>query len=60
MDPETVILSKICQAEKDKNYMTLLGGGHLKNNANESIYKTEIDSGTENKLIVMKGEGERN
>ena len=29
----------------------------LKNDANELIYKTEIDSDIENKLIVTKGDG---
>ena len=28
-----------------------------KNNINESIYKTDIDSQTENKLVVTQGEG---
>ena len=30
---------------------------NLKYDTNESIYKTEIDSDTENKLMVTKGEG---
>ena len=31
----------------------------LKNNTNESIYKTETDSDIENKHMVTKGERER-
>ena len=31
---------------------------NLKNNTNESIYKTETDSDTENKFMVTKGERE--
>ena len=36
--------------------MILLNMQNLKNNANESIHKTEADSQTENKLRVTKGE----
>ena len=38
------MLSEISQAEKDKYYITYMG--NLKNNTDESIYKTETDSQT--------------
>ena len=44
-DLENIILSEVIQAEKDIYYMTS-HMWNLKNNANESIYKTEIDSHT--------------
>ena len=31
---------------------------NLKNNRNESLYKTEPDSQTENKFLLIKGERE--
>ena len=43
MDLETLLLSEISQTEKDK-YMVSLICGILKNDTNELIYKTEIDS----------------
>ena len=43
MDLETVILSEVCQTEKDK-YMLSLVCGILKNGTNELAYKTEIES----------------
>ena len=39
------------KAEKDKYYISLI----TKNNANESIYKTETNSQTEDKHMVTKG-----
>ena len=53
MDLETVILST---ASQKKTYMKLLTCGILKNYTNELTYKTEIDSKTENKLTVTKGD----
>ena len=44
MDLENIILSEASQTEKDKYYMIPLIWGNLKNNTNESIYKTETDS----------------
>ena len=44
MDPENMILSEVSQTEKDKYYITYMW--NLKNNTNESIYKTETDSQT--------------
>ena len=35
----------------------VLKDNNLKNNTNESIYKTETDSDTGNKFMVTKGEG---
>ena len=43
MDLEIIILS---QTEKDKYHMISLINGILKNDTNELIYKTEIDSQT--------------
>jgi len=39
--------------------MTSLICGNLKTSTNELIYKTETDSPTENKVMITKGEGER-
>ena len=47
MDLEMIILSEASQTEKDKCYMISLIGGILKkNDANELIYRTEIDPQT--------------
>ena len=47
MDLEIIILSEVNQTEKDKYPMIWLIGGILKkNDTNELIYKTEIDSQT--------------
>ena len=46
MDIEIIILSEVSQAEKDKYHMISLINGILKNDTNELIYKTEIDSQT--------------
>ena len=54
MDLETVILSEVRQR---KTNMVSLIYGILKNNTNELIYKTEMDSQTsKTKLMVTKGE----
>ena len=60
MDPEIVILSQV-KSEKDKYSMILLIRGHLKNDTNDLMYKTEIRvTDVENKFTVTKGEaGER-
>ena len=42
MDLEFIILSEVSQTEKDKYYNTYMW--NLKNNIDESIYKTEIES----------------
>ena len=44
--PRVVILSEVSQTEKDKYQMISLICGILKNDTNELIYKTEIDSQT--------------
>ena len=44
MDLEIIILSEISQAEKDKYHLISLTCGIQKNDTNELIYKTEIDS----------------
>ena len=46
MDLEIIILSEVNQTENDKYYLTSLVYGNLKNDTNELIYKTEIDSQT--------------
>ena len=46
MDLEIAILSEVSQPEKDKYHMISLICGILKNDINELIYKTEIDSQT--------------
>ena len=56
MDPENIILSEVSQTEKDKYYITYTW--NLKNNTNESIYKTEADSQTQKtNLWLPKGKG---
>ena len=54
MDLDTITLSEISQRKTshDITYMW-----NLKYNTNECIYKTEIDSDIENKLMVTKGDG---
>ena len=44
MDLEIIIISEISQKEKHKYHMISLICGILKNDTNELIYKTEIDS----------------
>ena len=44
MDPENLILSEVSQRRTN---MISLTGGILKNDTNELIYKTEIDSQTQ-------------
>ena len=46
MDLEIIIPSEVSQKEKDKYYMVLFIRGISKNDTNELIYKTEIDSQT--------------
>ena len=52
MDLENIISSEVSQTKTlyDTTYMW-----NLKNNTNESIYKTKTD--IENKLMIIKGEG---
>ena len=44
MDLETILLSKISQTEKDKHHMTSHICDILKDDTNELIYKTEVES----------------
>ena len=54
MTLEIIILSEVSQTEKDKYYITYTW--NLKNNTNESIYKTEADSQTQKtNLWLPKG-----
>ena len=56
MDLEIIILSEVSQTEKDKYHITYTW--NLKNNTNESIYKTETDSQTwKASLWLPKGKG---
>ena len=58
MDLEILILSEVSQSEKDKYHMISLICGILKNDTNELIYKTEIDSQLKKtNLWLPKGEG---
>ena len=57
---EIIILSEVCQKEKDKYRITYMW--NLKNVTNEPTYKTEIRlTDTEKKRMIAKGEkGGRN
>ena len=44
MDLENISLSEVSQTKKDKYYMISLICGILKDDTNESVYKTETDS----------------
>ena len=46
IDLEIIIVTEVNQIEKDKYHMTSLICGILKNDTNELIYKTDIDSQT--------------
>ena len=49
--------TKWSKSEKDRYCMTLLTCEiFFKNDINEFFYKTETDSQTENKILVIKGE----
>ena len=51
-----IILTEASQREKDKHHIILLTGRILKNETNELIYKTEIDSQTQKtNLWSLKG-----
>ena len=52
MDLENIILSEVRQISYAITYMW-----NVKNNTNESIYKTETDSDKQNKLLITKGRG---
>ena len=54
MDLEIIILSEVSQ----RQILFIVYMWNIKNNTNESIYKTETDSDIENKLMVNKGERE--
>ena len=43
-DLEIITLSEVNQTKKDKYHIILLICGILKNDTNELIYKTEVDS----------------
>ena len=53
MNLENIILGEGSQILYGITYMW-----NLKNSTDESIYKTETDTDTENRLTVMKREGE--
>ena len=54
VDLEMIKLSEVRQRKTNIIWYHLYG--NLKYDTNELIYKTEIDSDTENKLMVAKGE----
>ena len=55
MDLEIIILSEVSQSEKDK-YHDITYMWNLKNDTNELIYNTEIDSQTwKTNLWLLKG-----
>ena len=54
MDLDIIKLSKVRQRKANIIWYHLYG--NLKYDTNELIYKTEIDSDIENKLMVTKGE----
>ena len=57
MDPQIIILSEVSQTEKDK-YHGITCVWNLKNDTNELIYKTEIDSQTQKTTLwLRKGKG---
>ena len=58
MNLENIILSAVSQTEKGKYH--LHDKYHVKNNANESIYKTETDSQMQETILWLpqgKGRG---
>jgi len=55
IDLEIIILNEVSHTEKDK-YPIISQMWNLKYDTNEIIYKTEIDSDIENKLMATKGE----
>ena len=57
IDLEIIMLSELSQKEKDKHHMILLTCGILKNDTNELLCKTEIDSDIGKKLMIIKGKG---
>ena len=61
MDLEIIILSEVCQKEKDKYHVISLICGILKHDTNKLIYKTEIHSHTDKTTLWLpkgiKGEG---
>ena len=60
IDLEIIILSEVSQTEKDKYHMISLICRIYKNDTNELIYKTEIDSQTQaTNLWLPKGKGVR-
>ena len=57
MDLEIITLSEINQKEKDKCHMISLRCGIKKNDTNELIYKTEIDTQLKKTTCLSKGKG---
>ena len=56
MDLEIIILSELSETEKNKYHIISLICGILKNDINELIYKTEIESQTyKTNLWLSKG-----
>ena len=55
MDLEIIILSEVNQKEKDKYYIIPTYMCNLKNNINELIYKTEINSQRKKNYVYQRG-----
>ena len=54
---EILILSEVCQEEKDKyHYISYMR--NLKCGTNGPIYRTKTHTEMENRLVIAKGEGE--
>ena len=59
MDLEIIILSEVKQTEKDK-YHDMIYMWNLKSDANELIYKTEIESQMQKTNLLLPSERGRN
>ena len=55
MDLEIVILSEVSQTEKEISYDIAYMLNLKRNDTNECIYETEMDSDLENELMVTGG-----
>ena len=58
LELEILILSELSQKEKDRTLYDITYMWNLKYGIHEPIYRTEIDSDMENRLVVSNGEWE--
>ena len=56
MDLKMILVSEVSQAEEDKYCSIHLYAESRNRDTNEVIYKREIVTDTENKVVVIKGE----